>query len=646
MEITQDTKGKILRDLLKEKIFTDIFDVSGDIVGILSDVWPLDDLPSEDPRYKNASQDVVQHMVANYDWELEYLLKDRLNLVSGDNSIYNKFLEKIISPSCHQNVDTLNHLVSVISYSLKKENIQFILTGYQEGLPIFELSDDIETINTIPKNLKKNDTPFFFKSRMGLPQKQSSHEKPDEFPSLVLVKDSWDDYTFKTMYYLYYYQDLENCHPIGFVKIMKKETSSTELGEKFYILDTDYCSLGQGEEFYRNLSEKTEGDFISILFALKDVAFFPTIYEEFENEEGFKKSLIRSDKDERSARTIAHTFGGGSVLDRFKFKYEFEPAFSTTSTAINFNFDAESDLPKRIFALIGKNGTGKTQLLTSLARDLSDRMSGKFIPQTPLFGKVIAVSYSVFDEFTIPNRDNAFNYKYCGLKNPDNTFLSKVELNQRFFESAQEVIEKGRVSKLYKILSNFVEEDLLNSLILVTAEDYKESHKLNLESFAELERNMSSGQTILLYVVVEILAAIRLDSLILYDEPETHLHPNAISQLLNVVYDLVEEFDSYCIIATHSPVMVQGLTSDSVYVTEKFNDSFSIRQINLESFGENLSIVNDEIFGNREIVSKYKEIIDKFVTEGKSYEEVVQILETDNVPLSLNVKIYIRNVTN
>ena len=66
--------------------------------------------------------------------------------------------------------------------------------------------------------------------------------------------------------------------------------------------------------------------------------------------------------------------------------------------------------------------------------------------------------------------------------------------------------------------------------------------------------------------MTEIIANIRYDSLIIFDEPETHLHPNAISQLINSIHSLADQFKSYCIIAPHSPIIVQGILSKNIFV--------------------------------------------------------------------------------
>lgn len=149
-----------------------------------------------------------------------------------------------------------------------------------------------------------------------------------------------------------------------------------------------------------------------------------------------------------------------------------------------------------------------------------------------------------------------------------------------------------------------------------------------------------------LYIITEIFAHIRFDSLILYDEPETHLHPNAISQLVNTIYELVDKFESYCILATHSPLIIRELLSKNVLVIERDGNVPSIRKIGIESFGENLTTLTEEVFGNRSVEKQHEIIIQEMVDDGKSYEEIKSLLASDGLPLSLNVLMLIKSLIN
>ncbi len=81
--------------------------------------------------------------------------------------------------------------------------------------------------------------------------------------------------------------------------------------------------------------------------------------------------------------------------------------------------------------------------------------------------------------------------------------------------------------------------------------------------------NMSSGQKLLVTIFSEILANIEQKSLLLFDEPETHLHPNMTFKLIKALSNLLETYDSYGVLATHSPIVLQQIPSKYVRIIER-----------------------------------------------------------------------------
>ena len=173
--------------------------------------------------------------------------------------------------------------------------------------------------------------------------------------------------------------------------------------------------------------------------------------------------------------------------------------------------------------------------------------------------------------------------------------------------------------------------------------NYQET--ITFDKFLSDGSQLSSGQSIILYIFTEIIANIRFDSLILFDEPETHLHPNAISQLVNTIHKLVHEFESFCIITTHSPIVIQSLFAKNVFILERHEDIPSLRKIGLESLGENLSVLTEEVFGNKEAEKQYKVILDSLIDENRSFQETIARLRNQNIELSTNALLYLRSKT-
>lgn len=622
-----------------------VFDETKGILDFLNEIWDLRNLPSQDSRFKNAYDDIVQHTLNNNDWDDDHLFLERLKLLENDQ-IFIKFLETIVNPKFRNNEDEIIRFVLLINSYLEKDNIELYRSEYDDnGEPIYlihQISEDELSIYH-----KKNTIPFFVDKNNGyLYDKARAHNQPLQFPSFVLAHNSgWNDYSYHTTFYLFFYPESGRVIPIGDVKIMDiAEEVISSVPNEFYNLGNGFCSLGQSIDYYKNLKNTFGKNHEDILYALQDVAFFHNIQEKFEKKRAFQLSLIRKNTAERLLREARYVIYDFDLSNLYSFEYSFSTKYSKEIINIGFEFNNQGVFPNRVYGIIGKNGTGKTQLITRLPEDISLKRNENFSPRTPLFSKIIAVSYSVFDSFEIPKTTTSFNYVYCGIRNDKGEPFSDKGLLLRFHNSWKKIKEANRMNQWKKVLLNFIENDLVDEFIVFN--NGSDELTVDVAKFADTRKKLSSGQSIILYIISEIVANIRYDSLLLFDEPETHLHPNAITQLVNTIYELVNEFESYCIITTHSPLILRELFSKNVYVIEKHESIPSIRKIGIESFGENSSVLTEEVFGNKDIPKHYKTKIQGLVNVGYTYEAIISLIETDNVPLSLNAKIYIKSLIN
>ena len=639
--INRNTKIKIFKVLKDETEAINLLYQKDQLLEFLEEIWDLREMPSTDSRYDDAYGDIVQHTLRNDDWDIDYLFLERLNLLD-DNEKFVLFVEKIISPKYRGDENDIFLYVQYLTAHLNNEGLTLRVTNYtDDGLPIYTIQE-AQNEYYLPQYVKPNDIPFFLSEHQY--GRLNLHNLPDLPDScFVLVFNSgWNDFGHRTSFILYHISNMTDVTDIGPVKITsdKEEPIIESLPRTFTDLDEHFCSLGQNINYYLNLKEFIGKDFLGVLYALRDSAFLENVYDKFENDKIFKKSLIRYDAAERLLREAKFKVHDFNIEDLYNFKYLFQPKFSTDEIEINFDFDVTKKFPSRINALIGKNGTGKTQLITSLPVDIYKKKEQKFLPKTPRFSKLIAVSYSIFDRFEIPSRNAEFNYVYCGLKKDDGENYTDKGLVNRFHSTWKKISELERMVQWRKILLNFIDEEMLDDFIIPTETKYK----VDIEGFHKVRPMLSSGQSIILYILSEIVANIRFDSLLLYDEPETHLHPNAITQLVNTIYELVNEFESYCILATHSPLIIRELPSKNVFVIERQGATASIRKIGIESFGENLTTLTEEVFGNRSVSKQYKKIIDELVGKYESFEEIVALLESDERPLSLNARLYIKSL--
>lgn len=443
-----------------------------------------------------------------------------------------------------------------------------------------------------------------------------------EYPCVVLSRDNWDDYHYRTTYLLTYHPSSKNKESFGQVKILKKNELETEVPGTFRKLSKSYCSLGQSLEYYEKWVNHGEAAYSKVLSALNDVIYNPQVAETFENDEGFTKSLIRFSEAEKAYKEAGQLFPqrGGTVPSKiFAFRFICKVPGADGAHKIDLDFSPDGTKLYRINAFIGKNGTGKTQVLARFANAMSglEQDVGTFDPkQRPNFSKVIAISYSVFDQFTRPSeRRKTFSYKYCGIRK-GNELLNSTEIQENL-QRALELVELNNRGKQWQKIIGELFNDLVDPRELIT-----EKGKLHLPSYDVL----SSGQRILVLVMTEVIANIADESIILFDEPEIHLHPDALAAVARAFHLLLEEFNSYSIIATHSPIILQEIPSKRVRVFKREGSYPIVSRLGIECFGENLTVITDEVFGTTELRNNYREHLEKLAMR-YSYDQVLELFD-------------------
>lgn len=628
MQINNEIRKKIVQHILSQKGFLGNY-YDNSLLIFLNEIWTLKNIPSSDKYYSDIEGEIYQHMINNDDWTFEHLFFERLNIINGPEEIFIKFIEKMVHPETRTSRENIILYVSSLNKILAASPVKLILSSYFESLPVYTIKDK-ELFKDLPSYISENNIPFL-----------SGESKSTTYPYFRLDFVNWDDFGNRTKMNLSYCNSDGKWLNIGSLKILcRNQTNTSEvISSNFNLLSNDYCSLGQSSSYYQTLKDIFGEQFQSILMALRDVAFFPKILHEFENDKIFEASLIRSNEVEKLMRTIRFTMENIDLNQRFKFNYSYTPPYATNEINLNFDFEYENEIQHRVYALIGKNGTGKTRILSSLVNKLSENKPSNIYPKKPLFAKVFSVSYSFFDKFDIPTGDASYNYVYCGLKNADGTLMTEDDLIIRFDESAEIIKRRNLMRQWRSTLRNFIPSELLYPIFGPSIEYIEEeAHKLL--------RKLSSGQSILVFIITEIIAQIRYNSLILYDEPENHLHPNAITQLMNTIYNLVNEFESFCIIATHSPLVIQEISSRNIYIIERDEEIAKIRKLQKEAFGENLTIITEEIFGNKETTKYHYSVLENLVSKNKTYEEIIDILKTQELPVTLSNRLYIKEMIN
>src|SRR5262249_43835288 len=90
-----------------------------DEVAFLGHLYSLETLPSSDLRYANAREDIVQHRVANYDWEDDWVFGDpRFQLADGPDQALLDFLAYMVHPLVQPDIEQAARVVTALNEML------------------------------------------------------------------------------------------------------------------------------------------------------------------------------------------------------------------------------------------------------------------------------------------------------------------------------------------------------------------------------------------------------------------------------------------------------------------------------------------------------------------------------------------------
>ncbi|WP_404274727.1 AAA family ATPase [Exiguobacterium undae] len=459
------------------------------------------------------------------------------------------------------------------------------------------------------------------------------------------MSDNWNDFGFYTLYNLYYINGKNEEIEIGYVKIGKKGQvdGGIDLPLIFEDVPSDVFSLGQDIEFYSQLRELGDEVRLECLIGLRDIAYDEKLYEQVLGEKVVIESLLRNHNIktvENQFRRVAH---GGAVLTKYNFKFDIQP--DEKNTTLLFEVVPESLPPTNIHTIIGTNGVGKT---TALKGIINGYLQGNLDED---FSNAVFISFSIFDKNGIYESNNAGKeYYYVGVKSIGAKTKSQEDLKNEFYNSISIILSKKRHFYLHRMLEILSADSILNNFGLIDIlEAFFDSSKENeiVEEysvlFSEIFDDLSSGHQIILLSVCKIVELIVEKTLILIDEPETHLHPPLLSAFIRAISEITIVENAVAILATHSPVVLQEVPKSCVSVIRKHGNRLDVRQPRFETFGENVGVLTEEVFGLEIPKTGFHTLLKSIVNETPDYNI---ILSRFNGELSIEAKSIIRTYIN
>lgn len=387
---------------------------------------------------------------------------------------------------------------------------------------------------------------------------------------------------------------------------------------------------------------------------------------EIEKHPAFEISLCRG-QSSKKLLTEAKSILYGDELSPERFKIDFSFKLNEKKYAYKFDF-IDNLLPNRINVLIGKNGVGKSQTLKVISNYLinpsffSEEYEIDTSNHPNFISNLIVFAYNAYEDFHVPKSHDNFNtsivYKYNGFrkyenntllldintpvlqtynslkdiyKKDSNNFKNSIKLYDEYLLKKAFFFIKSAISNLkylalkfetstvpnkyiendeIKIISDdnlyeYFVIDLSNDIKLIDIDFSYFAEEVYFISDFEEVLHLSSGQRIFCNLVINLLAIIKNNSLVIIDEPETALHPNLELDFMKLLKDILDEFDSFAIIATHSAIITREIPAKYVHIINlDGNNQPIVSKPTINTFGGDIGTITNYVFNDIFISNK------------------------------------------
>ena len=322
------------------------------------------------------------------------------------------------------------------------------------------------------------------------------------------------------------------------------------------------------------------------------------------------------------------------TVNEMSYKFEENGEFKGD---LSFYKRNKSYLPMNVYAIVGGNGSGKTYKINEIIR--------KHVKNDNNFSQIIHFSLSPFDNIIDCgdkilidlDRDEEGNIIYekvgfVSIKKPlidivlNKLDLLKLEDIREYFINEYRKDDKYFLDDNNNLIKSQIHEIstkdsfcwYIQSLLLdlIASEEKLDLWKkaLNYFSFEEWAKdirqafcdrdielddfkkinNLSSGQATILLYLTKLVFSVNQGSLIIFDEPETFMHPPMMKSFIRAVSEIVDTVGAFCLVATHSPVVIQEIPHCNVY---KLSSNHEIAHIRYKTYGQNMDTLYKNIYG-------------------------------------------------
>lgn len=468
------------------------------------------------------------------------------------------------------------------------------------------------------------------------------YKRESEIPRRVagtafLVRDNWNDYGFGTQFSLLIRGADGNLAMIGFVKIgrrgMRQEpdymgTTFTTIDREFSSLGEDYFSVGQNREYYEKLITLLgRQKAMALLAGLRDLSLDDDAIDEFSEEEVFVNSLFRSLTTKVVRDQFRRIVSGGASKESYGLSYRWPEDHARERPVNDLRFEVVPDScpPTNVHVLIGSNGAGKTRALKGLANSMGEGVTEATTTGSLSFHgtnqltSLVSVSFSAFDIFseemeTISNDPNR-RVQYVGLQHQDeDRRMSPQELTEVFTERLKACLAKDRRDRLSRVFSYLEADPGLNRIRIADLNGIED--RIDFDS-------LSSGHKIVLLTMVSLVQLVEEKTLVLIDEPESHLHPPLVAAFTRALSWLLTDRNGVGVLATHSPVILQEIPQSCIWKISASGAELRVDRPSMETFGENLGVLNREVFMLEIEQTGYHQMLTDVASKSPTFDHAV-----------------------
>lgn len=375
---------------------------------------------------------------------------------------------------------------------------------------------------------------------------------------------------------------------------------------------------------------------------MQDVVGQSNAYNTASGEEVFRVSLLRDVSVNTIEGQFRRVLQGGVPLTDFNFSYIRPKDVETAGINLSFNVIPNSTPTTNVHAIIGRNGIGKTTILNGMITAITNKVEAKgefkavtWLSLEPIdekyFSSLVSVAFSAFDPFAPPpeqpDPEKGTCYFYIGLKDiqdDSGTLLKSIkDVHEEFVTGLSDCFRlKNKRDRWVAAIQTLESDDNFAEMGLAELANYSGE---DLKTYSRhVVRRMSSGHAIVLLTITRLIAKMEEKTLVLIDEPESHLHPPLLSAFMRALSELLVNRNGVAIIATHSPVVLQEVPKSCVWVLTRSGLTMTAERPSLETFGENVGVLTREVFRLEVAKSGFHSLLKEAVfTLGKSYDEVV-----------------------